>query len=178
MLLGSSRLSIAAAAVVLIAAVSLAASSTGTTATRSAVPIVAIRCNSAIIIYPPASPGPTDRDIFGRVFVAGRDYVAAPNPQPSGAKPFVFYAKTGISIRRGSEALVELPKVWRRRVAIEWGDSGNASRIRFPACRAGPAWITYAGGFNFRSASGGCVPLRVTVQLRSKTVLFSAGRHC
>jgi hypothetical protein len=61
-------------------------------------------------------------------------------------------------------------------VAIGWGDSGNASLIRFPRCRNGHKWILYAGGFDFRDKNGGCVPVRVVAG--SKTVRFSVGRRC
>lgn len=155
----------------------LAACSAGATL-RAVTPVATVTCNSSIIINPPVLPGPGDRVIFDRLFVVGRDRVPGPNPQPSGTKPFLFYAKTGVSIRRGSGALVEVPMSWRARVAIEWGDSGTTSRVRFLPCRTGPKWITYAGGFHFRDKGGGCVPLRVTVLSRTRTILFGAGRRC
>jgi hypothetical protein len=145
---------------------------------RSGAPIATVTCDSAIMIDPPPLPGPQDRVIFERVWVAGRDRVAAPDTHPSGAAPFVFFAKTGIGIRSGSTALVEVTTSWRNRVAIDWGESGNASRIRFPPCRNGHKWVVYAGGFDFRDKKGGCVPLRVVVGSRSKIVRFSVGRRC
>jgi hypothetical protein len=145
----------------------------------SASPIATATCDSSIEVDPPPRPGPRDRVVLNRVWVAGRDRVAAPSPQPSGRPPFVYFAKTGLSVRRGSVgALVELPVAWRDRVAIAWGDAGSASRIRFLPCRFGPSWISYAGGFSFRDKSGGCVPLRVTVGASTRVVLFGVGRAC
>jgi hypothetical protein len=163
---------------VLVAVATLAAGSTTAATSGTRTPIAKVTCDSAIMIDPPPLPGPQDRVIFDRVWVAGRDRVAAPDTHASGAAPFVFFAKTGIGIRSGSTALVEVPTSWRTRVAIGWGDSGNASRIRFPSCRNGHKWIVYAGGFNFRDKNGGCVPLRVVVGSKTKTVRFSAGRRC
>lgn len=163
---------------VIAAAVAIVAARSTDAAQRSPAGIATVTCDSSIMIDPPPVPGPHDRVIFDRVWLAGRDRVAAPDSRPSGAEPFVFFAKTGIAIRSGSEALVEVPTYWRNRAAIEWGDSGNASRIRFPPCRNGHKWITYAGGFHFRDKTGACVPLRVTVGVRTKTLRFSAGRRC
>lgn len=155
-----------------------AAGSTYSATSNSVPPIATVTCDSSIMIDPPPLPGAHDRVIFDRVWVAGRDRVAAPDSRPSGAKPFVFFAKTGIGIRSGAAALVEVPTSWRSRVAIEWGDSGNASRIRFPPCHNGHKWVIYAGGFHFRDKTGACAPLRITVGSRAKTMRFSAGRQC
>ncbi len=167
---------LAIAAVAGTVSASLAVASTGVRADPALVGRVA--CSSAMIVYPPAAPGPTDRVLFGQLFVDGRDDVPSPNSQPSGTRPFVFFSKAGIAIRRGSRAVVELPARWRSRVAVQWGDSGIVSRVDFPACHTGPKWIAYAGGFHFRSMKGGCVPLRITVASRTMTLLFSSGKRC
>jgi len=148
-------------------------------ATTSTNDVAIVRCESAIVLARPAAPTSQDRLLFDRVWFVGRDRVPSPNPQPFGSGPFVYYAKTGFNVRRGRVgALVEVPAAWRSRVRITWGNVASASRIRFLACRSGPTWITYAGGFLFRDKRGGCVPLRITVESSTKTVSFSAGRHC
>lgn len=174
MLPSRSALAVAVAAGNAVAPFGLA--STGVRAAPISVGRVA--CSSATIVYPPAAPGPTDRVLFGRLFVDGLDDVPAPDSRPSGIGQFAFYSKVGVAVRRGSRAVVELPATWRARVAIQWGDSRYASRIEFAACREGPKWLAYAGGFHFRSARGGCVPLRITVAGRTRTLLFSSGRRC
>jgi len=176
------RLAAALGGLTLVSAASAAAvllPSTGAARGVASSPVATATCDSSIEVDPAPRPGRSDRVLFDRLWVAGRNRVTAPNQHPSGRPPFLYYAKTGLSIRRGSVgALVELPAAWRNRVAISWGDSGSASRIRFSPCRFGSNWITYAGGFNFRDKRGGCVPLRVTVGSRTRVVYFSIGRDC
>ena len=138
-----------------------------------------VQCSSAIDVVPAASPASSDRVLFDRVWIAGRDRVASPNTQPVGSGRFVYYAKTGFNVLRGQiGAVVDVPSAWRNRVRITWGNVASAVSIRFPGCRSGPAWASYAGGFLFRDKRGGCVPLRIAVQGRATTVYFSAGRRC
>lgn len=138
-----------------------------------------VQCSSAIDVVPAASPASSDRVLFDRVWIAGRDRVASPNTQPVGSGRFVYYAKTGFNVLKGQiGALVDVPRAWRNRVRITWGNVAWAVSIRFPGCRSGPAWTSYAGGFLFHDKRGGCVPLRVAVQGKTTTVYFSAGRRC
>lgn len=138
-----------------------------------------VKCSSAIEVTPPSSPISGDRVLFDRVWIAGRDGVASPTAQPFGSGPFVYHAKTGFSVKRGRiGALVDIPAAWRNRVRITWGNVAPSVSIRFPGCRFGPTWTSYAGGFLFRDKRGGCVPLQVTVTARTRIVYFSAGRHC
>jgi hypothetical protein len=138
-----------------------------------------VSCDSAIILVRPAAPSRYDRVLFGRVSIAGRDRVPGPSRLPSGGGPFAYFAKTGVSVRRGGAgALLEVPRAWRDRVRITWGGVGPAVAVRFPGCTTGPAWTTYAGGFLFRNERGGCVPLRITVGSKMTIVRFAAGRRC
>jgi hypothetical protein len=74
---------------------------------------------------------------------------------------------------------VTVPKAWRNRLAISWGNRpGFFSTIRIASCSAGPKpWNAYAGGFHLRSRSA-CVPLVFRVGRRSATVRFGLGRRC
>ena len=75
--------------------------------------------------------------------------------------------------------LVSVPKAWRRRAAITWGDSGIVSALRIAPCLAAPpkVWNAYAGGFYLRSRSA-CVPLTFRVGGRARTVRFGLAERC
>jgi len=103
-----------------------------------------------------------------------------PTRQESWAKPWAYWHKQGLVIRAGGEAVtVTVPKIWRRRAAIMWGNSGGAvSSLRFEGC-GGSANVghAYAGGFLLRSPSA-CIPLIFSVGKRSATVRFGVGQRC
>ena len=91
-----------------------------------------------------------------------------------------YWRKAGLVIRADSPPVtVTVPKAWRHRAAITWGNSGIVSALRIASCpRSGDeAWNAYAGGFLLRSRSA-CVPLSFRVGTRSATVRFGLGRIC
>jgi hypothetical protein len=92
-----------------------------------------------------------------------------------------FWRKAGLAVHGGSRVVVvTVPKAWRRRAAITWGDSAIVSGLRFAPCRALPGlgvWNGYAGGFYLRSRSA-CVPLTFRVGQRAKTVRFGLAKRC
>lgn len=100
---------------------------------------------------------------------------------PTGRRPWAYFRKNGLVIRGGSPPVAVLvPKAWRTRVRIGWGDGGGSS-LRFASCppvggfkKRGNA---YAGGFHLRTSSA-CVPLIFRVGHRSATVRFGLGRRC
>jgi hypothetical protein len=99
---------------------------------------------------------------------------------PTGRRPWAYFRKNGIVIRGGSPPVdVHVPKGWRTRVRIGWGDGGG-STLRFASCpppgqrKPGNA---YAGGFYLRSRSA-CVPPIFRVGHRAETVRFGIGRRC
>jgi hypothetical protein len=99
-----------------------------------------------------------------------------------GDEPWTFWSKAGLVVRSGRlPVLVTVPKAWRSRVAITWGNRpGILSAIRIAACPSllSPwGWHGYAGGFYLRSRSA-CVPLTFRVGSRSATVRFGIGRRC
>jgi hypothetical protein len=91
-----------------------------------------------------------------------------------------YWRKTGLVIRADAPAAtVTVPRAWRRRAAIIWGNAGNpAGSLRFASCagraREGKA---YSGGFYLRARSA-CVPLVFRVGSRTATVRFGVGRRC
>jgi hypothetical protein len=104
-----------------------------------------------------------------------------PQVGPSRNKAWPFFTKRGLAVRGGGpEVVVTVPKAWRRRVAITWGDSAIVSRLRIASCSAflpPKVWNGYAGGFYLRSRSA-CVPLTFRVGRRAKTVRFGLGERC
>jgi hypothetical protein len=91
-----------------------------------------------------------------------------------------YWLKAGLVIRARAPAVtVTVPRAWRSRSAIIWGNAGSpASSLRFASCagraREGRA---YAGGFFLRARSA-CVPLVFRVRARTATVRFGIGRRC
>jgi hypothetical protein len=95
------------------------------------------------------------------------------------SRPWRFWSKSGLLVHANDGPVtVGVPRAWRRRVAIEWGNSGIVHILRIARCpRAGKAWNAYAGGFHLRARSA-CVPLVFRVGLRSATVQVGVGRRC
>jgi hypothetical protein len=93
--------------------------------------------------------------------------------------PFPYWRKAGMVIRGGRKPVtVSVPKAWRRRVRIGWGNPApSASVVRFAACPAARTWNGYAGGFFLRTRSA-CVPLAFVVGGRRATLRFGLGQHC
>ena len=81
--------------------------------------------------------------------------------------------------RRGASVVVSVPRKWRNRVAIVWGNGGRLLHtLRFSRCGDDPgSGNAYAGGFFLRKRSG-CVPLRFTVGERTTLVWFGIVRRC
>jgi hypothetical protein len=92
-----------------------------------------------------------------------------------------YWRKAGMVVQGGTFTVtVTVPKAWRTRVAITWGnnDLPPVSALRFTGCGAGArTWNAYAGGFLLRSARA-CVPLVFRVGSSSATVRFGIGRRC
>lgn len=96
-------------------------------------------------------------------------------------QPWRYWRKAGLVIRSGSEHVtLSVPKEWRSRAAIVWGNGGDGvfSSVRVTGCGSNPhAGNAYPGGFYLRSSSA-CLPLIVRVGIRSATVRFGIGRRC
>ena len=72
---------------------------------------------------------------------------------------------------------MSVPRTWRTRVAIVWGNGGHRvfHTLRFPRCGDDASGgNAYAGGFFLRKPSG-CVPLRFTVGAGTSSVRRAAG---
>jgi hypothetical protein len=103
-----------------------------------------------------------------------------PQVVPRRTGPWTHWSKAGLAVRGGSSGVsVSVPKAWRSRLRIGWGDGGG-SALRFAACpvyEPDKPWNGYAGSFFLRSRSA-CVPLIFRVGNRTETVRFGIGRRC
>jgi hypothetical protein len=132
-----------------------------------------VGCDQAI----PQVGAPGGRILFGVLAVPPARLERA---VPTGTQPWAYFRKYGLSIRASSPAvLVTIPKAWRHRAAIVWGnDAGPGSSLRLLSCPPQQgAWSGYAGGFYLRAASG-CVPVVFEIGRRTATVRFAIGRSC
>jgi hypothetical protein len=95
-------------------------------------------------------------------------------------QPWPYWEKAGLVVHAGQKRVsVSVPRAWRRRAAITWGNGNPAvSTLRIAGCPS-PAnvWNAYAGGFFLRSR-GACVPLVFQVGQRRRTVGFGIDRRC
>jgi hypothetical protein len=98
---------------------------------------------------------------------------------PSMKRPWTHWRKAGLVVRAGSApARITVPKAWRKRVAITWGNRpGVFSSLRLMGCPGAAGGNAFAGGFYLRSRSA-CVPLVFDVEGRRITVRFGLGRTC
>jgi hypothetical protein len=157
-------------AVVSMLVVACAAAAAVETSQTASPPVVS--CDSAAMFTTPQKPGSGERVLFGRVAVPGRSLpqLAAANP------PWRYWRKAGLLVKAGTgEVTISVPKSWRDRVAISWGDSGVVPAVRIVSCSRPPnRWNVYTGGFYLRDPA--CVPLVVRLGTRSATVRFGVGR--
>lgn len=106
--------------------------------------------------------------------------VYLPQVVPLRSRPWTHWRKAGLVIRGGAPPVtVSVPRAWRNRAAITWGNSGTVSTLRIASCPPweSKVWNAYAGGFLLRSRSA-CVPLVLRVGNRSATVRFGLAQAC
>jgi len=94
--------------------------------------------------------------------------------------PFPYWRKAGMVIRSSNKPVtVTVPKAWRNRLRIGWGNPApEATTVTFAPCASSsPTWNGYAGGLFLRGGAA-CVPLVFAVGDRHATLRFGVGRHC
>lgn len=123
-----------------------------------------------------AFPYPGRRRVFGSVSVPP---AYLPRSYPTDRRPWAYYAKQGMVVKRGVAVTITVPAAWRKRLAILWGNGGHGPfhTIRIAACRSSEPGHAYAGGFFLRRPSA-CAPLTFIVGNRRKTIWFGIGRRC
>jgi hypothetical protein len=120
------------------------------------------------------------RVVLGVISVAPEN--ASDKTVDLGGKGWRYWEKSGVFVRTGKFTVtVTVPKAWRSRAAITWGNNEPlVGALEFSGCADGASsalWSAYAGGFYLRARSA-CVPLVFSVEGRSTTVRFGVGRHC
>ena len=167
-------------------AVAVALAVTGVIATDvEADPVRPISCASAVDVPEPVAPDASEVVVFDRVAVPRGGGGLAPNAgRPDRLK---YWLKAGLLVRRHGTPLgpapramkpveIAVPREWRDRAAIGWGDSGVASTVRLGGCRSTTPWIVFTGGYYVSSPA--CVPLIVRVGDRSRRIRVAVGRPC
>jgi hypothetical protein len=144
----------------------------------SAAPAVALVVTCDQVIGRPSSPFEGGyRRVLG-VISAPPAYIPQVVSTPGERWP--YWEKSGMVVRAGRVPVtVSVPRAWRKRAAITWGNGKPAvSALRFSACPSPPnVWNAYAGGF-FLSSRGACVPLVFQVGGRRELVRFGIDRRC
>ena len=130
-------------------------------------------CESAVMFTDPRAyrPSPDERVLLASVALPRHDLIQI--VPVSG--PWRYWRKAGVLVRANARVSIGVPRTWRRRAAITWGDTGIVSSIRFAPC-ATHRWNAYAGGFYVRRPA--CVPLTIAVGERSRVVKFGIGTRC
>jgi hypothetical protein len=152
-----------------------AATATGLAAATAPSVTPTVSCNT-IIGHAASGHGGDRRVVLGVVSVPP-GYL--PQTVPTHSRPWRFWTKRGLVVHADAGPVtVRVPRAWRRRVAIEWGNSGIVPALRIARCpHILKAWNAWAGGFHLRARSA-CVPLVFRVGRRSATVRFGVGRRC
>ena len=103
-----------------------------------------------------------------------------PQTMPTGERRWPYWSKTGLVVRADSPpVVVRVPRAWRSRVAIGWGNAAG-STLRIAPCPPSSSlgeWNPYSGGFSLRTRAA-CVPLEFQVGARRATVRFGVGKRC
>jgi hypothetical protein len=140
-------------------------------------PPSSVSCESIVLLESEDQAKTGNRVVLGVVSVPP-PYL--PQTFPRRVEQWRYWTKAGLAVRGGSPPVtVIVPKPWRSRVRIGWGDAGGSS-LRFAPCPSYESenpWNGYAGGFFLRARSA-CVPLIFRVGQRSETVRFGIGRRC
>jgi hypothetical protein len=104
-----------------------------------------------------------------------------PQTVPTSERTWRYWSKAGLVVRADSPpVLVSVPRAWRNRVAIGWGNAGAVSALRIAPCPPSSSlgeWNPYSGGFLLRSRAA-CVPLTFTAGGKTATVRFGIGKRC
>jgi hypothetical protein len=93
------------------------------------------------------------------------------------------FAKVGVVVRAGPPVILEVPRKWRGRYALEYAPkhvqtvADGSTRLSIRAC-AGELgrWSAYAGGYVVKHPM--CVPLIVRASGRTTLVRVAIGRSC
>lgn len=141
-----------------------------------------VPCGEAVDVTPFPFIGSAQKQHRFRLVLGAVSVPPAYLPQtaPTSDAPWRYFSKRGMVVRAGTTVTVTVPRAWRQRVGISWGNGGHGvfHTIRIVACASLPrTGSAYAGGFFLRAKSA-CVPLVFAVGSRRATVWFGVGQRC
>lgn len=160
--------------------------SSASPAQTAPVPVSSLDCASAVDTPEPDAPSVADVVLFRRVAIRRDLAHLAPAPY-TGTGAFRYWFKAGLlvhrhgmpfgpSLPRIKQIEIVVPREWRNRAAIGWGNTSVSSTVRINPCRSTTPWLVFAGGYYVRSSA--CVPLIVRMDERSQLVRIAVGRPC
>jgi hypothetical protein len=143
-------------------------------------------CVSAVDTPEPDVPTTADAVVFGRVAIA-RDLARSTLAPYTGRGTFKRWVKAGLLVRRHGSPLgadpgtlqpivITVPRAWRSRAALAWGNTGLSSAIRITPCRSTTPWLVFTGGYYVNSPT--CFPLNISTNGKTRQILVSAARSC
>jgi hypothetical protein len=124
---------------------------------------------------------PTMHSVSGVVAV-DTDHTLQAAPSGESDPRRALFAKTALVVRFGKPFEVVVPRAWRSRAAVDWGNDGPrqiTDHLQVRGCTpvgAHGKWLVYPGGFYV--AERACVPLVVKTPTSSRTVHVSVGTRC
>jgi hypothetical protein len=147
----------------------------GVTATASSAPT--ITCDD--IVVPGGSFTWRPKRVVLGVVAVPPAYIR--QTEPTGGRRWPYWSKAGLVVRADSPpVLVAVPRGWRDRVAIGWGDAEAVGALRIASCPPSSSlgdWNPYSGGFSLRTRAA-CVPLELRVGTSRAVVRFGVGKRC
>jgi hypothetical protein len=148
---------------------------------RAAAAERSVPCSEVIDVVPFPHVGSSERRYWARQVLGALSVppIHVPQSEPTGSRPWTHFSKWGLVVRTDAAVTISVPRRWRTRVGIVWGNAGNVYRtLRIGPCGTdGTTGSAYAGGFFLRRASD-CVPLVFTVGGRSRTIRFGIVERC
>ena len=168
--------------VVMVACAVVACTSTVTptepTAESPSSGIIDLACDDPIgVLAAPGSPSSAVLDAVGLDLTSTLQVGTG-----SATDPHRLFAKTGLLVHAGREAIVSVPAAWTARVSIAWGNQAAVwtTGLRIPRCQAPGAapdqWLAFPGGLSLDQAA--CVPLEVRVADQVTVVHIAVGTRC
>jgi hypothetical protein len=138
-------------------------------------PITPLHCADVIEGSDPPFPGYSK--VLDRVWLPTRQTLASVQLVDPPAPSALWWSKQGLVIKAKATLTLTVPKAWRGRLAIGWGNPAQPSEmVTVSGCNVGGRWLAYAGGYWVSKPA--CVPLIVQSARRRKVVHVGVGAAC
>lgn len=126
--------------------------------------------------------------VLGRVALTTRHALQANSSGESDPAARLF-AKDGLEVKEHSPVELIVPRPWRDRLSISWGNTARTTHLRVRSCPGGTGrversggfgphlpWMAWAGGYSVSKPA--CVPLIVKVGEKTRRVHIGVGAPC